>query len=1012
MKLKFKQQKFQADAAQAVVDVFDGQSKGGSNNYFMDIGNVDWQMDYTENSTFLGMANRKLDSFFDDDRLLSQIRGVQIENFIKPSDKLKGDGINLSIEMETGVGKTYTYIKTIYELYENYGWSKFIIVVPSVAIREGVYKSFEVTEDHFASLYGQRIRYFIYDSSRLSDISNFASDSNINVIIMNYQAFNASFKKNASDSARKIFRELDEFNSRKPIDVIAKTNPILILDEPQSLEGKATKENLKRFNALFTLRYSATHKYPYNMVYKLDAVDAYNERLVKRIQVKGISQTSLTGTNGYIYFDSINISKSAPTANLEIEVKYKSSIKRKMIMVEEGDNLYIKSNELESYLEGFTVSQIDGRDNSIEFTNGSRLYAGDVVGHADEDVIRRIQIRETIKSHLEKERDLYNMGIKVLSLFFIDEVANYRLYDDDNVAHNGIYADIFEEEYENVFSSFQLKYGEDEYIKYLENFSAETTHQGYFSVDNKGRIKNTRGQSNDDINTYDLIMKNKELLLDRDPKKSPVRFIFSHSALKEGWDNPNVFQICTLKQSGSNIRKRQEVGRGLRLCVDKNGERMDENVLGDSVQEVNSLTVVASESYEEFANTLQNEYYEDSSGRVRKITPDLFDGRILKKTDGTFIEVDKDLALNIYDRLRDYKYVDDQKLTESFYNDRKVGEINLGEKFEDVQDSIVGILDRVYDRDIDIIDERAKNVYAKVDEDKLYSKEFKELWSRINRKTYYTVKFSSSDLINNSIFKINENLNIQTIKYKVRTGYIDKMTFDKKDFKKNLKEVNESSDQTYETTSTTKYDLVGKIAKNTQLTRRDVVKILTGIKEDKFLNFRKNPEEFISKVSDIINEEKASRIIQRLSYNLLEDRYDTTIFTEAKNKGQLGKDAIESKRGLFDFTIYDSSVEKDFSEKLDTRDDIAVYVKLPSSFYISTPVGKYNPDWAIAFYEGNVKHIYFVAETKGSVDSLQLRPIERAKIMCAEKHFEEISGDKVKFIAVNSFERLMEEVSN
>ncbi len=1011
MKLKFKQQKFQADAAQAVVDVFDGQPRAGSNNYLMDIGNVNWQMHYTEDSTFLGMANRKLDSFFDDERLLSQIRGVQIENSLKPSEKLEGDGINLSIEMETGVGKTYTYIKTIYELYKHYGWSKYIIVVPSVAIREGVYKSFEVTEDHFASLYGKRIRYFIYDSSRLSDISNFASDSNINVIIMNYQAFNASFKKNASDSARKIFRELDEFNSRKPIDVIAKTNPILILDEPQSLEGKATKENLKRFNALFTLRYSATHKRPYNMIYKLDAVDAYNERLVKRIQVKGISQTSLTGVNGYIYFDSINISKFAPTANLEIEVKYKSGVKRKMIRVKEGDNLYVKSNELESYLDGFTVSQIDGRDNSIEFINGDRLYAGDVVGHADEDVIRRIQIRETIKSHLEKERDLYYKGIKVLSLFFIDEVSNYRVYDDDNVAHNGIYADIFEEEYEKVFKSFQLMHGGDEYIKYLESFDASSTHQGYFSVDNKGRIKNTRGQSNDDINTYDLIMKNKELLLDRDPKKSPVRFIFSHSALKEGWDNPNVFQICTLKQSGSNIRKRQEVGRGLRLCVDETGERMDENSLGDSVQEVNSLTVIASESYEEFASTLQNEYYEDSSGRVRKITPDLFEGRVLKKVDGTKIDVDKYLALDIYVRLIDYKYVDDYKLTESFYDDKKAGALNLGEEYNDYQDSIIGLLDRIYDRDIDIINERARNVYARVNEDKLYSKEFKELWSRINRKTYYTVKFNSNDLIENCIARIDEKLNIQTIKYKVRTAYIDKMTFDKKDFKKNLKEVNESSDQNYETTSSTRYDLVGKIAENTQLTRKDVVSILSGIREDKFLNFRKNPEEFISKVSDIINDEKASRIIQCLSYNLLEDRYDTTIFTEAKNKGQIGKDAVESKRGLFDFTIYDSSVEKYFSEKLDTRDEVAVYVKLPSSFYISTPVGKYNPDWAISFYEESVKYIYFVAETKGSVNSLQLRPIENAKINCAIKHFEKISDEKVKFAPIDSFEKLMDIVS-
>ena len=1010
MKLKFKQQKFQADAAQAVVDVFADQGKK-QNKYIMDIDLHKRQMEFYEESDFMGVANQKLSPDLSSDKILNQIRKIQIGNAIKPSDKLEGDGLNLSIEMETGVGKTYTYIKTMYELYEKYGWAKYIIVVPSVAIREGVYKTFEVTEDHFASLYGHRIRYFVYDSSKLSDISSFASDPNINVIIMNYQAFNSSYRGNASEAARKIFRELDEFNSRKPIDVISQTNPILILDEPQSLEGKATKERLKDFKALFTLRYSATHRYPYNMVYKLDAVDAYNERLVKRIQVKGISQTSLTGTSGYIYFDGLNISKAAPTANLEIEIKYKGGVKRKMVRVEEGDNLYIKSNELESYLEGFTVSQIDGRDNSIEFTNGQRLYAGDVVGHVDEDVIRRIQIRETIKSHLEKERDLYNMGIKVLSLFFIDEVANYRVYDEDNIAHNGIYADIFEEEYEKVFSSFQLKYDEDEYIKYLENFSAETTHQGYFSVDNKGRIKNTKGQSNDDISTYDLIMKNKELLLDRDPKKSPVRFIFSHSALKEGWDNPNVFQICTLKQSGSDMRKRQEVGRGLRLCVDEKGERMDEKVLGDSVQDVNSLTVVASESYENFAKALQNEYYEESYGRARKVNPDLFEGRVIKSQNGEEKQIDKDLALEIYEKLIVLEYIKKQKLTEKFYDDKKSGAIDLGDDLRDYQYFLINLLDRIYDRDIDIIDVRSRNVYAKLREDKLKSQEFQKLWDNINQKTYYVVDFDSDELVENCIAKINAVLNIQTIKYEVKTGYIEQLTIDKKDFRKNIKEINEESIQSYGVTSTTKYDLVGKVAKETQLTRKDVVKILKGISEDKFLNFKKNPEEFISRVSQIINDEKAVKIIQHISYDLLEDKYDNEIFTEANLKGQIGKSAISSEKGIFDFTIYDSDIERDFSEKLDSRYEVAVYVKLPSSFYISTPVGKYNPDWAIAFNDDNIKHIYFVAETKGSNNSLQLRNIENAKIACAHKHFEKISGDKVKYGVVSSFEELLDIVS-
>lgn len=1009
MKLKFKQQKFQADAAQAVVDIFHGQGKK-QNKYMMDLGRRYKQLDMHGNDDFMGVANQKLSPELTDEKILAKIRSIQIDNFIKPSDKLEGDGLNLSIEMETGVGKTYTYIKTMYELYDKYRWGKYIIVVPSVAIREGVYKTFEVTEDHFASLYGHRIRYFIYDSSRLSDISSFASDPNINVIIMNYQAFNSSFKGNASEASRKIFRELDEFNSRKPIDVIAKTNPILILDEPQSLEGKATKEKLKEFNALFTLRYSATHKYPYNMIYKLDAVDAYNEKLVKRIMVKGINQTSLTGTTAYIYFDGINISKSAPTANLEIEVKYKSSIQRKMVRMAEGDNLYVKSNKLESYLNGFTVSQIDGRDNSIEFTNGKRLYAGDVLGQVDEDVIRRIQIRETIKSHLEKERELYYKGIKVLSLFFIDEVANYRVYDDDNQAKNGSYADMFEEEYDKVFSSFQLKYNGEEYINYLEKFDAQTTHQGYFSVDKKGKIKNTGGQSNADISTYDLIMKNKELLLNRDPDKSPVRFIFSHSALKEGWDNPNVFQICTLKQSGSSIRKRQEVGRGLRLCVDDTGERMDENVLGDSVQDVNSLTIVASESYENFAKTLQNEYYEDSTGRARKVNPDLFEGKVIKSKDGEEKEIDKDFALTIYDKLRDLDYIKDQKLTEIFYDDKISGGIDFGEELEDYKESLTGLLDRIYDRDIDIEDARSRNVYAKLRKDKLYSEEFQKLWDNINRKTYYVAEFESGDLVESCIARINKELNIQIIKYEVKTAYIDKMSTDKKDFDKNIKKVNEERIETYEVTNSTSYDLIGKIADNTQLTRKDVVKILKGITEDKFLDYRKNPEEFISKVSDIINDEKAIKVIQKIEYNLLDDKYNNEIFIEANLKGQLDKSAIPSAKGIFDFTIYDSDIEKEFSEDLDSNSEVEVYVKLPSSFYISTPMGKYNPDWAIAIKDKDIKHIYFVAETKGSKMASNRRNIENAKIECAREHFKKISGDKVKYGVVTTYKDLLEKI--
>ena len=473
--------------------------------------------------------------------------------------------------METGTGKTYTYIKTMYELNKRYGWSKFIIVVPSIAIREGVYKSFQITQEHFTEDYGKKIRFFIYNSSQLTEIDRFASDNSLNVMIINAQAFNARGK-----DARRIYMKLDSFRSRRPIDVIAKTNPILIIDEPQSVEGKQTKENLKGFNPLFTLRYSATHKKDslYNLIYRLDAMEAYNKKLVKKIAVKGIAQTGTTATEGYLYLEGINLFKEkSPTANLGFEVKQSAGVKAVVRKVEIGHNLYDRSGLLEQYRDGFTVTNIDGRDNSITFQNGIKLFAGDVKGAVNEQQLRRIQIRETILSHIERERMLYFRGIKVLSLFFIDEVAKYKQYDASGNAFNGSYADMFEEEYDDVVNSLQLKIGEDAYISYLQSITADKTHAGYFSIDKRknqfvdGKVERSTRESVD-TDAYDLIMKDKERLLSF---SEPVRFIFSHSALREGWDNSNVFQIYTLKQSDAETRKRQEVGRGLRLCVNQEG---------------------------------------------------------------------------------------------------------------------------------------------------------------------------------------------------------------------------------------------------------------------------------------------------------------------------------------------------------------------------------------------------------------------------------------------------------
>lgn len=702
MKLQFKHQKFQADAAKAVVDVFAGQPYLTS-SYMMDKGIMGerlgfYQKSWLEEADFTGWSNHKIVSQLTDGQILENIRKIQRKNQIEPSADLEGR-YNLTIEMETGVGKTYTYIKTMYELNKHYGWSKFIVVVPSIAIREGVYKSFQVTQEHFAEEYGKKIRFFIYNSSQLTKIDSFASDNSINVMIINSQAFNARGK-----DARRIYMKLDEFRSRRPIDIIAKTNPILIIDEPQSVEGKKTKETLKQFNPLLTLRYSATHKSDsiYNMVYRLDAMEAYNKRLVKKIAVKGIVESGTTATESYVYLESINLSKSAPTATIQFECKGAKGIRNIPRVVSEGYNLYDKSDHMEEYKQGFVVSRIDGRDDSIEFINGIKLYAGDVIGKVSEEQIRRIQIRETILSHIQRERELFYKGIKVLSLFFIDEVAKYKQYDSAGVAHNGIYADIFEEEYNDIINNLQIKFGEDDYMKYLDSIPAEKTHAGYFSIDKKGKmidskLKDKKEKTTDDVDAYDLIMKNKELLLDRNPKRSPVRFIFSHSALREGWDNPNVFQICTLKQSGSDVLKRQEVGRGLRLCVNQDGERMDANVLGNDVHKVNVLTVIASESYDSFAKGLQSEIASAVADRPKAVTPELFIGKVIKDERGNEQVVDGDTGRAIYFDLIVNGYIDKKgALTDKYYEDKANGELKIAEEVSDSADSVIEIIDSIY----------------------------------------------------------------------------------------------------------------------------------------------------------------------------------------------------------------------------------------------------------------------------------------------------------------------------
>ena len=1038
MKLQFKHQKFQADAAKAVVDVFAGQPYL-TPTYMIDRGYEKIEADGVKSSQiaikeeedFTGWRNERIVPELSDKLILEHLQKVQRTNQLKPSDKLEGR-YNLTIEMETGVGKTYTYIKTMYELNKHYGWSKFIVVVPSVAIREGVYKSFQVTQDHFAEEYGKKIRFFIYSSKNLTEIDRFASDSAINVMIINVQAFNKSVDANeklesgkrADKNSAIIFRKLDSFRSRRPIDVIAKTNPILIIDEPQSVEGAATKKNLKLFCPLLTLRYSATHKSDsiYNMVYRLDAMEAYNKRLVKKIAVKGITESGSTATEGYVYLESVNVSKEKnPTASIQFDCKGAKGIRQKNVTVGIGYNLYDNSGNLDEYKVGFVIKAIDGRDNSVEFLNGIKIFAGDVIGKVSEDQLRRIQIRETILSHLERERQLFHKGIKVLSLFFIDRVEKYKQYDEAGHPFNGIYADMFEEEYNDILSSMQREIGDEDYIRYLEVISAHDTHAGYFSVDKKGKMTDSKlsdkkAGTSDDIDAYDLIMKNKELLLDRDPKKSPVRFIFSHSALREGWDNPNVFQICTLKQSSSEVRKRQEVGRGLRLCVNQDGERMDANVLGNDVQSINVLTVIASESYDSFAKGLQTELADAVAGRPVAVTADLFKGKVIVDARGNEQVVDGDTAQAIYFDLIVNGYIDKKGvLTDKYYADKANGAIQVAEEVADSRDSVINILDSVYDsRAMQPENARDKNVELQVDPDKLAMPEFKALWKRISPKSVYVVDFDTDELVNKAIASINRNLHVPKIYFKVETGAMDEIKskdslLDGSAFSKSKSSTYDSSKQ-IRVGSSVKYDLIGKLVGETGLTRKAVVAILTGIEKPVFEQFKFNPEEFIIKAAALINDEKATAIIQHITYNVLDERYDTDIFTEPTIKGKLGTNAMKAQRHLYDHIVYDSTNERDFAADLDTNTDVAVYVKLPDSFYIATPVGHYNPDWAIAFYEGTVKHIYFVAETKGSMSSMQLRLIEESKIHCAREHFKAISNGNVVYDVVDSYQTLLEKV--
>ncbi len=1016
MKFKFTIQKYQTDAVNSVVRVFIGQPFHNGLKYRMDIGKQKPDVSLFEDDT--AYANRPIE--LNDIELLENIQEVQMENNIQQSGTKLAKHLgrcSLDVEMETGTGKTYVYIKTMFELNKHYGWSKFIVVVPSIAIREGVRKSFVTMQDHFMEHYGKKARFFVYNSGNLTDIDNFSSSADLSVMIINVQAFNARGEK-----ARIIRSEQDSFGSRRPIDVIQANRPIIILDEPQKMGGAKTQESLKEFNPLFMLNYSATHKEHHDLVYVLDAVDAYQMKLVKRIEVKGFEIKNLRGTDGYLYLSGIILANDkAPAARLEFEIGYNKSINRESRIVHVGDDLYAMSKNMEQY-KGYVVNEINPFRNVVTFTNGVELGIGELRGEVAEKEIRRIQIRETIRSHFEKERELFKKGIKTLSLFFIDKVENYRKYNKDGEEVNSEYGEMFEEEYNGILSenlTLDLDPEDRPYKEYLSKIDTHATHAGYFSIDKKGHKVDShvgRGSDiSDDESAYDLILKDKEKLLSLD---NPVRFIFSHSALREGWDNPNVFQICTLKHGGdSSTNKRQEVGRGLRICVNQQGDRMDESVLGPTVQDVNLLTVIASEGYKEFVASLQKEVKSELYERPTKILPGYFKDKKFKINDEIYtISAKEDIA--IYNYLVKNDYInDDGKVTDTYRNavkDQKLEKLPLTvEKFTP---HVHALVQRVYNPDVVIPDMIGNANKSTIRENKLnknfYRKEFQKLWNYINHKYTYTVEFDSNELIENAVDSIDKNLFVSRLKYTLTRGTQgEDWSLEK------VKEgtgfvAKESHDVPLGglSNSQVKYDLIGKIREGTHLTRKTVAKILSRISSPKFNMFRENPEEFIVKVSKLINEEKAAMIVNDITYNEIDGTYDSNIFTAEKNWDY--SKAYPAKKSVQDYVFTDGmaekSVERKFAEDMDLDDKVLVYAKLPRGFQIPTPVGNYAPDWAIVFKEGTVKHIYFVAETKGSLSTLDLRPIEKAKIECAGKLFKRLSSKDVIYSHVDSYEHLLD----
>lgn len=984
MKIKFDpNQPFQKRAIDAVCSVFEGQELCKSAFSMPSLFKEGMLEMLWSNQTDKGYGN-KLKLI--DEEILNNVRQIQLKNGLKQSEELKN--LNFTIEMETGTGKTYVYLRSIFEMNKLYGFSKFTIVVPSIAIKEGVLKSLEITKDHFKELYDNvPFDYFAYDSGRLEQVRSFATNDYIQIMVINIDAFRKSFTDPAKETSANIIHRFNDKMQGVPIDFIKSTNPIVIIDEPQSVDTTdKSSEAIKSLNPLCTFRYSATHTKKHNMLYKLDSIDAYEQKLVKQIEVAAISVKD-SDNKAYIKLLEVD-NKKGYRAKIEIAVQRKNNVEKITKWVKQGDDLLSISGGRGVY-DGYIINDIYCEEGNeyIDFTSKLEVISlGQIIGDVNEDEYKRLQIRKTVEEHLDKELKLTPLGIKVLSLFFIDRVANYRNY--DAADEKGKYAIIFEEEYSRAIK--KPKY--NNLFKELDVTTLPSeVHDGYFSAD-KGRCKDTKGNTKADEDTYNLIMKDKEKLLSFSSK---LKFIFSHSALKEGWDNPNVFQICTLNETGSIIKKRQEIGRGLRICVNQDGQRVPGF-------DVNTLTVMANESYESFVDGLQKEIEKDENIRFGVVEEHLFANITYQDSNGEDKFLGAKGSEDIWNHLLAKQYIkNDGKIKDDLKKALKEGNADLPSDYIQHSEQILAILKKVAGG-LNIKNNENKRA-IKLNKAVFESAEFKELWDKIKYKTYYNVEFDSEELIKKCANSIQRNLIVGKAKFNYTRA--------KTEISKGGVSVSDTKESThlYEARDYEIPDILSYLQNETNLKRESILKIL--LTSDRLEDFKNNPQKFIDGAKEIIRREMRRFIVDGIKYQKIGNDYfyAQELFEENELYGYLNKNMIEASKSTYDHVVYDSDVESDLAQSFEKNEEVKVYTKLPDWFKIDTPLGSYNPDWAVLIEQDGKDKLYFVVETKGSTFEGMLRDSEKAKIDCGRKHFKAL-GEDARYMVASNYETFFDQV--